>query len=74
MMSSSVSDDVLEDVDLSQENFRRRVREVLDMLLLKIPTSVVEGSVGLEVVAVGATLQTTMESLSSSNVTSTRSC
>lgn len=83
MMSSSVSDEAMEDVDLSHENFRRRVREVFDKVLLKIPTPEGEEevpplapSLGLEVgvAVVGATLQTTMESFSSSSVTSTRSC
>lgn len=71
LLCSSVSDviDAREkDGDLSQGNFRR-ILDVTEGLLPKTPSDV--PAVGSSVAVVGVTLQTTMESSSSSSVTST---
>lgn len=74
---SSISDEVvLEDLDLPHPNFCR-ILDVADKLLFKIPaewTSTPHPGSDVTEVGLGLTLQTTMESLSSSSVTSTKSC
>jgi hypothetical protein len=72
---SSFSDHVvLDDLDLNHPNFRL-ILDVADKLLSKIPAAAPPpGVLGVDItLPFGLTLQTTMESFSSSSVTSTNS-